>query len=40
MLNKLEAMLKTTLDSGKLARLDLEHKQSVLDRAKSMIGMD
>ena len=40
MLNKLEAMLKTTLDTGKLARLDLQHKQTMAQKAKSLIGLD
>lgn len=40
MLNKLEAMLKTTLETGKLRRLDLEHQRSMLARAKSLIGME
>lgn len=35
---KLELILKTTLDTGKLARLDLDHKRSMADRAKSLIG--
>ena len=39
MLTKLEAMLKTTLDSGKLSMKDLEYKQSMADRAKSLIGI-
>ena len=39
MLNKLESMLQTTLDSGKLSMKDLEYKQSMADRAKSLIGM-
>jgi hypothetical protein len=39
LLSKLETMLQSTLDTGKLARLDLEHKQSLADRAKSALGM-
>lgn len=36
---KLEATLQTTLETGKLAKLDLEHKQSLADRAKAAIGL-
>lgn len=39
MLNKLELSIKTTLETGKLASLDLEYKQSLADRAKGLIGM-
>ena len=39
MLTKLESMLQTTLDSGKLSMKDLEYKQSMADRAKSLIGI-
>ena len=39
MAEKLEAMLITTMETGKLAKLDLEHKQSLSDRAKSLVGM-
>lgn len=39
-LNKLQAMLQTTLDTGKLARLELQHKQSLAQRAKGLIGME
>ena len=38
-LNKLEAMIQTTLDTGKLAKKDLEHRQSMQDRMKSLAGM-
>ena len=40
MLNKVEACLHTTLDTGKLATLDLQHKQSLAERAKGWIGRD
>lgn len=40
MLNKVKACLHTTLDTGKLATLDLQHKQSLADRAKGWIGRD
>lgn len=38
MLNKLEAMLQSSLDSGKLARLDLEHEKTMMERAKGWLG--
>lgn len=38
--DKLEATLRTSLETGKLAKLDLQHKQSLLDRAKSAVGLD
>jgi hypothetical protein len=37
-LNKLEAMIQTTLDTGKLAKKDLEYRQSMQERIKSLIG--
>lgn len=40
LLSKLEAMLQTTLDTGKLARLDLDHKRTLAQRAKGLIGME
>lgn len=39
LLNKLEAMLQSSLDSGKMARLDLEHEKSLLERAKGLVGL-
>jgi hypothetical protein len=33
-LRKVETHLKTALDTGKLAELELQHKQSLLDRMK------
>jgi predicted ArsR family transcriptional regulator len=39
LLNKLEAMLQSSLDSGKLAKAELQHQQTMLDRAKSLAGM-
>lgn len=38
LLNKLEAMLQSTLDTGKLAKLDLEYKRTLAERAKSLVG--
>lgn len=39
-LNKIEMMLKTTLETGLLRRKDLEHKRTMAKRAKSLIGLD
>lgn len=38
--DKLEATLRTSLETGQLAKLDLQHKQSLADRAKALIGLD
>jgi hypothetical protein len=38
--DKLKAALTSTLETGKLAQAELQHKQSMLDRAKSWIGSD
>jgi hypothetical protein len=35
----LQATLTGSLEDGKLARLELEHQQSLLGRAKSAIGL-
>ena len=35
--NKLDATLKTTFDSGKLAKLDLEHKRTMQERLKDAL---
>lgn len=35
--NKLEATMKTTFDSGKLAKLDLEHKRTMQERLKDAL---
>jgi len=40
LLSKLQAMLQTTLDTGKLARLDLQHQQSLAAKAKRLVGLD
>lgn len=40
LLNKLEAMLQSSLDSGKLAKLDLAHEKSMLQRAKGLVGLE
>lgn len=39
LLNRLETMLQATLDSGKLAKLDLEHEKSLMQRAKGLVGL-
>lgn len=39
LLNKLEVTLQATLDSGKLAKLDLEHEQTLMQRAKGLVGL-
>lgn len=36
-LRKLKAQITTTLETGKLAQLDLQHKQTLADRAKDGI---
>ncbi|MES2187962.1 MAG: hypothetical protein V4505_25650 [Pseudomonadota bacterium] len=38
-LNKVQAALSATMDSGKLARAELNHRQSLADRAKSWAGV-
>lgn len=38
LLNKLETMLQASLDSGKLARLELDHQKSLAERAKAFLG--
>lgn len=38
--DKLEATLRTSLETGELAKLDLRHQQSLADRAKAAIGLD
>lgn len=37
MLRKLKAHLTTTFETGKLANLELEHKQTLKDRAKAWL---
>lgn len=39
LLNRLETMLQATLDSGKLAKLDLEHEKTLMQRAKGLVGL-
>lgn len=37
--DKLQATLTASLNDGKLAQADLNHQQSLLDRAKAAVGM-
>lgn len=37
MANKLELVLKSTLETGQLAELELRHQQTLLERAKNAI---
>ena len=39
MLRKLKAQITATLETGKLAQLDLQHKQSLADRVKAGLGL-
>ena len=36
MLKRLQAKLQQTMESGQLARIDLEHKRTLVDRARGM----
>lgn len=40
MLQKVKSNLQTTMETGKLAELELMHKQSLADRAKEFLGMN
>ncbi len=40
MLNKLEAMIKTTMESGMLDRKELEHRKTLAERARGLIGRE
>lgn len=37
LLSKLEAALRTRLETGKLARLELDHKKTLAERAKAWL---
>lgn len=37
LLTKLESLIQTSLETGKLARLELEHQRSVADRLKDLV---
>lgn len=36
---KLKVTLEGSLEDGKMARLELDHQQSLLDKAKSLVGL-
>lgn len=38
--DKLEATLRKSLDTGKLAKQELAHKRSLAERAKAVVGLD
>ncbi|UOD28777.1 hypothetical protein INH39_25550 [Massilia violaceinigra] len=38
LLDKLEATLRTTLETGRLAKLELDYQQTLAERAKELIG--
>lgn len=40
MLQKVKTRLVSTFETGKLAQMDLNHSQSLMDRAKDWIGME
>ena len=40
LLRKVKTQLTTTLDTGKLAKLELQHEQSLKDRAKAFVGLN
>lgn len=40
LLDKLQANLRTTIDTGKLAKLELSHKRSLAETAKSWVGIN
>jgi hypothetical protein len=39
MLNKVQATLQSTMESGQIAQVNLKHQQSMLDKAKEYIGL-
>lgn len=39
LLSKLEAMLQESLDSGKLAKLELQHQLTLAEKAKAFVGL-
>lgn len=39
LLRQVKTQLTTTLETGKLAQLDLKHEQSLKDRAKALVGL-
>ena len=40
LLRKVKTQLQTTLETGKLAKIELQHEQSIKDRAKALVGWD
>lgn len=40
MLQKVKTHLVSTMETGKLAQLDIQHSQSLLERTKDWIGME
>jgi hypothetical protein len=38
-LNKLETMIQSTLDTGKLAAKDLEHRRTIAQKARNWAGL-
>ncbi len=40
MLQKVKTHLVSTMETGKLAQLDIQHSQSLLERTKGWIGME
>lgn len=39
MLNKVQASLTSTMETGKLALLELQHKKSLADKTKELLGL-
>jgi hypothetical protein len=39
-LNKLQSVLSTTMDTGKLAQADLKHSKSLFEKAKELAGLE
>lgn len=37
---KFESILRTSLDTGRLARIELQHNQSMAERLKHAVGLD
>lgn len=40
MADKLEATLRKTIDTGKLAKAELAYQQTLAERARSLVGLD
>lgn len=39
MLSKVRACIQQTMETGKLARLELKHQQTIAERAKALVGL-